>query len=160
MKTCTVMRSFHVLAASIVVALAVRPASAAEIFKSVDAQGRAIYSDRPPPGTSERIYIPGASRSSDESRERAAAELAELKRRETEREEERSLQKQKKTQNEEALRAQEQRCEQARNRFLTFSEANRLYRRDARGERVYYTGPEIDVEREKARQEMQVNCTQ
>lgn len=60
-------------------------ASAAEIFKSFDSQGRPVYSDRPPPGPAERIYLPATSRRDEEMR-RTAAELAELKRREGERE--------------------------------------------------------------------------
>lgn len=158
MKTRKVLRRVHVGLAAMAAAFVVCTVSAAEIFKSVDSQGRPIYSDRPPAGGSERIYIPTPSKSSEDNRERATAELVELRRRAAERQTERELRAQEKAQKEKSLQAQLQRCEQARNRFLTFSEANRLYRRDAQGDRVYFTGPEIDAEREKARREIQANC--
>lgn len=158
-QSVSCMRSV-VVACSSLIALQTGAASTVEIFKSVDSQGRPLYSDRPPPGPAERIYLPSTPQRDEEVRERTAAELAELKRREAEREAAQTLQAEEKAVSEVALRAQQQRCERVRNRYLMFSEANRLYRRDAQGNRVYYTGAEIDAEREKAKAEMQASCIQ
>lgn len=50
------------------------------------------------------------------------------------------------------------RCDSARNRFYALKDANLLYKRDAQGNRQYYSDTEAEARREQARQAMVAAC--
>lgn len=132
------------------------PTSADEIYKSTDAEGHTVYSDRPLSPSAERVVIRPSSNPA--AAQTSAAQLqATIERLEQQRKQEQAKQAEKRAKQD----AQEKRaesCRRARDRYLMFTEANRLYRRDAQGNRVYYTGAEIDAERSAAEQAMKELC--
>lgn len=132
--------------------------AAEDIYKSTDAQGRPVYSDRPLSSTAERVTIQSRPRDAAAAEERARQELAELVRRQEERDRQTAASRAAKQEKETAEKAQAERCIAARNRYFTFAEGNRLYRRDEAGNRVYYTGAEIDAERVAAKNKMDQEC--
>lgn len=145
-----------VLAFVFLCAAAMVPAVADEIYKSTDAQGRPVYSDRPLSPSAERVVIQ-SSPSPRAAQDGAAQVQATIERLEEQRKQEQAKQTEKRA----AQEAQERRaenCRRARDRYLMFAEANRLYRRDEQGNRVYYTGAEIDAERAAAEKAMKGFC--
>lgn len=145
-----------VLAIIVLSAAIAASASADEIYKSTDAQGRPVYSDRPLSPSAERVVIrpssnPAAAQTS------AAQVQATNQRLEEQRKQEQARQAEKRAA-QEAKDQRAERCRRARDRYLMFAEANRLYRRDAQGNRVYYTGAEIDAERSAAEEAMKELC--
>ena len=139
--------------------LAMTMVAAEDIYKSIDAQGRPVYSDRPLSSTAERVTIQSRPRDAAAAEERARQELAELARRQEERDRQATVSRAAEQEKETAEKAQAERCIAARNRYFMFAEANRLYRRDEAGNRVYYTGAEIDAERDAAKRKMDQQCT-
>lgn len=137
------------------------PAVAGEdIYKSIDAQGRPVYSDRPLSSNAERVRVETGSRNAAAAQAQAAQEMADLARREEERDRQLAADKAAKQTKAAAEKEQAARCVAARNRYLMFAEGNRLYRRDEAGNRVYYTGAEIDTQRESSKQQMDQLCGQ
>lgn len=127
-----------------------------DIYKSTDAQGRPIYSDRPLSPSAERVVIPrsgnAAAGQARTDEVQAINERLEALRQQTEAGEAR-----KRAALQDEQRAKE-RCRQARDRYLMFAEGRRIYRRDEQGARVYYTGSEIDAERKAAEKTMNELC--
>ena len=138
--------------------LAITVAAAEDIYQSTDAQGRPVYSDRPLSSTAERVTIQSRPRDAAAAEERARQELVELARRQEERDRQAAVSRAAEQEKETAEKAQAERCIAARNRCFTFAEADRLYRRDEAGNRVYPTGTEIDAERDAAKQKMEQEC--
>lgn len=151
----------HCTLAFVVVGLGLllRPGYAEDIYKSTDAQGNPVYSDRPLSSTAERLTIRSKPRDETAAQARAAQEVAELARRDEERNRETASAKAEKEASEQAQRAQQERCLAARNRYLMFEEGNRLYRRDDAGNRIYYTAAEIDAQRKASKQQMDAACS-
>jgi hypothetical protein len=52
----------------------------------------------------------------------------------------------------------QQACDKARNEYYRVRETGRLYKRDADGNRVYYTDDDADALREQARRTMLAAC--
>ena len=130
-----------------------------DIYKSTDAQGRPVYSDRPMSSAAERVTIESKPRDEAEAQARVARELAELARREEERNREMAAAQAQKQAREQSEQAQHERCLAARKRYLTFADSYRLYRLDDVGNRVYYTAAEIDAEREASKEQMDAACS-
>lgn len=130
--------------------------AADEIYKSTDAQGHPVYSDRPLSPSAERVVIQSSPKS-PAAQASAAQVQATVERLEQQRRQDEAAQAQKRA-TQEAQQKRAESCRRARDRYLTFAEANRLYRRDEQGERVYYTGEEIDAERTAAEKAMKELC--
>lgn len=131
---------------------------AADIYQSTDAQGHAVYSDRPRSDSDKRITITSSRATAADVQSRTARELAELARTDQLRRENDEAKRAKAVDGERRLAEQAERCQRARNRLLSAQEAHRLYRRDDKGERVYLTAAEIDAERAAAQAQMQEAC--
>lgn len=127
-----------------------------DIYKSTDAEGRPIYSDRPLSPLAERVVIP---RSGNPAAGQARADEVQAinQRLEVLRQQAEADEARKRAAQEDERRAKE-RCRQARDRYLMFAEGRRIYRRDEQGARVYYTGSEIDAERTAAEKTMNELC--
>jgi hypothetical protein len=131
-------------------------ALAAEIYRSVDANGRVVYSDLPD-GTAERVTInvpepsaPGeraaASRADDSESAPAASAAppgAEIPRPSTP---------------EEIAADRTRNCDYARQMQTTYSSSHRLYRNGADGERVYLSDAELSEARAKAESDVATWC--
>ncbi len=128
-----------------------------EIYKSVDAKGRVTYSDRPTP-SAQRIYVQSDPKISEADRARMASERETRVRADQDRARQIEAEQRERAALEKADQTIAQRCRQARDRYLMFSEANRLYRRDEAGNRVYYSSAEIDAERAAAEKMMKELC--
>lgn len=129
-----------------------------EIYRSTDAEGRVVYSDRPQAGKAEVVSIESAPRNEAATRARAARELQNLAALDERRKREASAKAAKKEAAENAAKQKAQRCTEARNRYLGLMEHSRIYRRNEAGERVYYSAAEIDAERITSKQRMDEEC--
>jgi len=138
--------------------LAAGQGMADEIYKSTDAEGRVVYSDRPPAGNAEVIRIESAPRNEAAARVRTQRELENLAALEQRRKREALAEAAEKKAAETAAKKKDQRCTVARNLYLGFMEHSRIYRRNEAGERVYYSAAEIDAERITAKQRMDEEC--
>jgi hypothetical protein len=128
--------------------------TAQEVYKSVDAQGHVVYSDR---GGSKSA--PKTALHVDEPDPTEAARLA----REQELLNADDVARSRQQALEDKTRATQQHkkqvvCENARNQYYHMREAARLYKRDDSGNRVYYSDDEADAMREHARQSMVAAC--
>ena len=126
---------------------------AAEVYKSVDANGHVVYSDHPDPAAQKldvRVDEPQAAEVA-----RIAKEQKILTVEDAERKRLAAIENGKKAQQE---HDQQLRCEKARSRYYTLKDARRVYGRDNEGNRVYYSDKEADAQRASAQQTMQTEC--
>jgi Domain of unknown function (DUF4124) len=130
-------------------------AMAAEIYRSVDANGRVVYSDLPD-GSAEQVTVsvqtpaaareqPASAARSDaaESSSAAAPPGAQIPRPSTP---------------EEIAADRAQNCEYARQMQSTYSTAHRLFRNGPDGERVYLSDAELAAARTKAESDVATWC--
>jgi hypothetical protein len=143
-----------ILTASLLSVLAVYPAWAAEVYKSVDVQGHVTYSDRPNTTGAQKTAVTVQAPDPTEAA-RLAKEQAILRAEDDQRKKEQLIASQAKDQEDHAKKA---RCENARNRYNVLKDSGRLFRLDANGNRAYYTDAEADAKREEARQAVSVAC--
>jgi Domain of unknown function (DUF4124) len=127
---------------------------AADIYKSVDAEGHVIYSDRADGKAAEKAAVRVDSVDPAEVA-RLAREQQLLQAEESQRQRQQFADDKKKALQD---RDQQLRCEAARNQFYAMKEARRIYDRDADGNRVYYSDAEANAKREEARQAMTAAC--
>jgi hypothetical protein len=129
------------------------PLASADLFKYIDKDGKTVYSDQPPAGIdSQRISAPGAS---------AAAAPKSFLERDKEQDRLRNKAKEdakKAEQKDEDAKVAVARCEQATQRHRTYVDGGRLFKYDAKGERVMLDDDEIAAERDKTRREMEEAC--
>lgn len=129
-----------------------------EIYKSTDAEGRVVYSDRPPAGKAEVVRIESTPRNEAEAMARAERELETAAALDQRRKREALAKAAEKKAAEDATKRKDQRCMVARNLYLGFTENSRIYRRNEAGERVYYSAAEIDAGRIRSKQRMDEEC--
>lgn len=129
-------------------------ARADEVYRSVDADGHVVYSDRAASAnahkTDIRVIRPDPAEVAKFAREREIQKADENQRRARQADE---------AQNDAlADHAGDARCENARNRFYDLRDARRLYEHDAEGNRVYMSDADAQAKREQARQAMTDAC--
>ena len=130
------------------------PLRANEVYKSVDAQGHVVYSDRADTSTAQKSTVLVDQPNPTEAA-RIAKEQEILKAEEIQRNRKKAVDDAKKAQQEHVTQVQ---CDNARNHYYTLKDARRVYQRDADGNRVFYTDQEADAKREEARQAMTAAC--
>ncbi|HYX75475.1 MAG TPA: DUF4124 domain-containing protein [Steroidobacteraceae bacterium] len=127
---------------------------AQEVYRSVDAAGHVVYSDRgtnkSAPKTSLHVNEPDPTEVA-----RLAHEQALLTADETARERQQALADKNRANQQ---HKQQQVCDKARTEYYHMKESARLYKRDAEGNRVYYTDDDADALREQARRAMLAAC--
>jgi hypothetical protein len=131
-----------------------RPLPAQEVYKSVDAQGHVVYSDRGSTKTAPKIAV-----HVDEPDPAEVARLA--KEQELLTAEEKKRQKEQATTDKDKAAAEHKKqvaCQNARNNYYRISDARHVYRRDVDGSRVYYSDEEADAMRDQARRAMIAAC--
>ena len=126
---------------------------AAEVYKSVDANGHVVYSDHPDPAAQKLEVRVDEPQAADVAR--IAKEQKILKVEDGERKRLTAIEDKKKAQQE---HDQQLRCEKARSRYYSLKDARRVYGRDGEGNRVYYSDQEADAQRAAAQQSMQTEC--
>jgi Domain of unknown function (DUF4124) len=128
-------------------------ACATEVYRTVDAQGRVTYSDRPSPAaqkldvhTDPRDLANAARLAHDQKIEQA--QQADRSR------EKSALDKQKADEE----KQRETRCQRARQHYYSIRDVHRLYHLDDSGNRSYYSDAEADAQRAEAQKSMQAEC--
>jgi hypothetical protein len=129
------------------------PLFAAEVYKSVDANGHVVYSDHPDPVAQKLDISVDEPQAADVAR--IAKEQKLLKVEDNERKRLAALEDKKKAQLE---HDQQLRCEKARTGYYSLKDARRIYGRDGDGNRVYYSDKDADAQRQAAQQSMQTEC--
>lgn len=150
----TALEDFLRGATLVALALAAAPLSAQEVYKSVDAQGNVVYSDRGStknaPATTLHVTEPDP------------AEVARLaKQQQLLGAEERQRQKQDAIDSHNKAVGDHNKqvaCENARNKYYRYKDAGRIYQRDADGNRIYYSDEQSDQLREQSRRAMLAAC--
>ena len=130
------------------------PAPAQEVYRSVDADGHVVYSDR------------GASKSAPKStvhvNEGDPAEAARIaKEQQLLQAEDAQRAKQQATDEKNKASADQKKqaaCQNARNYYYRLRDSGRIYQRDSDGNRVYYSDSEADTLREQAKRAMSSAC--
>ena len=141
-------------AALLVLACATAPLAAQEVYKSVDAQGHVVYSDR---GVSKGA--PKTAVHVDEPNPVEAARLAHEQQLLEADDAARARQQAVADKNKATLEHKKQQaCDKARNQYFQMKDAARLYGRDAAGNRQYLSDDEADAQREAARRTMVSAC--
>jgi Domain of unknown function (DUF4124) len=130
------------------------PLHAQEIYRSVDADGHVVYSDRGStknaPSTELHVQEGNPSEAARIAREQAA-----LKADDQQRDKQAAASAKDKAA---ADHRKEVACNNARNNYNHLRDANRLYHLDADGNRVYDSDTEADALRETARKSMAEAC--
>lgn len=140
--------------ALLALACAATPLAAQEVYKSVDAQGHVVYSDR---GTAK-----GAPKTTLHVAEPDPAEAARLAHEQDLLRADDQARSHQEAIDDKTRAAQQKKnqaaCDSARTRYYQMKDSARLYKRDADGNRVYYSDDDADALREKARQTMLAAC--
>ncbi len=139
---------------SCVALLACAAVPAQQVYKSVDAQGNVVYSDRAPtknaPTTALHVTEPDPAEVARLAKQQQLLNVSDR---------EREKQAAAEAKNHAALeRKQQANCENARNKYYHYKDSGRIYQRDADGNRVYYSDSEADAMREQARRAMLAAC--
>jgi hypothetical protein len=129
-------------------------ARADEVYKSVDAQGHVVYSDRATTPAAQKSIVHVVPGDPAEAA-RAARETSLLKAEDTQRKREQDFDSRNKAQQDHEKQVA---CTNARNRYNSLKDANVLYRLDAQGNRSFYTDAEADARKEQAHQAMIAVC--
>jgi hypothetical protein len=142
-----------VLVALLLLVCAAHPLRAGEVYKSTDANGHVVYSDRA--DTSAQKSVVHIDRPDPTEVARIAQEQEIQKAEEIQRNRQKLIDDTKKAQADHAKQVQ---CDNARSHYYTLKDARRIFERDADGNRIYYSDVDADSKREEARQTMTAAC--
>jgi Domain of unknown function (DUF4124) len=126
---------------------------AGEVYKSVDAEGHVVYSDRA--DTSVQKSVVKVDRPNPQDIARNAKELEIQKAEENQRKKRQAVEDAKKAQQDHLRQAQ---CDSAREHYYALKDARLIYNRDAEGNRVYYNDADAGAKREEAKAAMAAAC--
>ncbi len=140
--------------AGLLVASAVFRAQAEDIYKSVDAQGHVVYSDRPSTSAAQKTEV-AVQQPDPKEAERLAKERMLLKAEDDQRKKQELADSKTKAQQENNKKAQ---CQNARNHYSVLKDSRRIFAPGADGSREYYTDAQADAMREEARRAMNAAC--
>jgi Skp family chaperone for outer membrane proteins len=143
-----------VLAAGLLTLSVNGPAQADQVYKSVDAQGHVTYSDRPNASGAQKTDVTVQQADPAEAT-RLAKERQLLNAEDDQRKKQQAAADKSKAQQDHDKQA---RCQAARDHYNALKDVGRLYKRDADGNRVYFSDAEADAQREAARQVMTTAC--
>jgi hypothetical protein len=129
----------------------------ADIYKSVDAQGHVVYSDRATTPAAQKANVVVQEGDPKEAA-RLGKEQQLLKAVESQRKQQELTDLRKQAQQQREKQQKQVLCTNARDRYRTLSNANHIYDLDAQGNRVYLGDAQIDAAREDARKAMSAAC--
>ncbi len=152
--TFTIFRHGALLGALAALVCPTGPLPAQQVYKSVDAEGHVVYSDR---GSTK-----GAPKTPVHVDQPDPAEVARLAK-EQEMLKAEDLERAKQQASDEKNKATQEHnkqvgCQNARNSYFRIKDSGRIFRRDADGNRVFYSDEEADAMREQARRAMTAAC--
>lgn len=133
------------------------PLPAQEVYKSVDAQGHVVYSDRgttkTAPKTDLKVDEPDPTEVARLAKQQQLLDAADLQRKKEQdtQDHDRALEQRAKQQKQKA-------CENSRSNYFRLNDTDRIFKRDADGNRVYFSDAEVAAAREQARQAMTAAC--
>jgi hypothetical protein len=125
-----------------------------EVYKTFDASGNVVYSDRPSSPKSEKMTVPVQQADPSEAARLAKqhalqdADYAQRNRQEADEQGRQDAQS----------RQDAARCSSARTRYFALKDVGRIFRLDADGNRVFYSDAEADSMRAAAKQAMEQAC--
>jgi Domain of unknown function (DUF4124) len=129
-----------------------------QVYKTVDAQGNVVYSDRASSMNTSRtavaVHEPSAEDLKALEKSRKASEAAEVQRLQDALSSHATQ-----TQAAEQQKNKQAACEHARTYFYSLRDATRLYQRDAQGNPVYLPDEAADAKRAEAHKAMDAACT-
>jgi hypothetical protein len=140
--------------AGVALLLGVFTSRADEIYKSVDAQGHVVYSDRPNVAGAQKAQITVQEADPNEAT-RLAKQRMLLKAEDDQRKKQELADSHAKEQQQAKKNAQ---CKSARDNYNFLKEAHRLFKPGSDGDREYYTDAQLDAMREAARRTMDAAC--
>jgi Domain of unknown function (DUF4124) len=127
---------------------------AEEVYKTTDANGHVVYSDRPSSPQSQKVTVPVTPADAGEAARLAKqhaledAEFAQRSRQEADAQTRQAAQ----------ARQDADRCSAARNHYAVLRDVRRLFQVDADGNRVFYSDEQADAMRAAAKQAMEQAC--
>ena len=156
LRDCTVRFAGRVAiaVAGTLSACVIYPASADQVYKSVDAQGHVVYSDRPTAAGAQKTQV-AVQQADPKEAERLAREHVLLKADDDQRTRKENAASQAKAQQD---AEKKQRCEAARSRYNFLISARRIYKPTNDGNREYYTDAQADAMRVAAKRTMDDAC--
>jgi hypothetical protein len=140
--------------------LAAAGAQASEVYKTIDAQGRPVYTDKPVSLPAEKLNVKTATTDMVEAQQRYEEQMKGYSEADKARAE--AASKAAETQKAGAMTAEDRarRCEDARQRYESYMNARRLFEPGAsEGERRYLSAAEIDAARADAKKVMDEFCS-
>ena len=135
-------------------ALAAFPARADQVYKSVDAQGHVVYSDRPNATGAQKTEVTFQQADPKEAA-RLAKERVILNAEDDQRKKQDAAASKAKAQQDADKKAQ---CDRARQNYNTLKDVRRLSKVDADGNRQYYTDDQTEAMKAAALQTMNTTC--
>jgi uncharacterized protein DUF4124 len=133
------------------------PLLAQEVYKSVDVQGHVVYSDRGISKTAPKSQVhvdePDPAEVARLAKEQQLLDAADL-----ERKKEQAAADHDKAVEDRNRQQKQKACDNARNNYFRLNDTNRIFKRDADGNRVYYSDTEADALREQAKRAMTAAC--
>lgn len=151
------MKAFVTLATLL---LAMAGAHAGEVYKTTDAQGRPIYTDKPPSLPAEKLNVQTKTTDVVEAQKRYDAQMQQYK--DADKASAEAAQKAADASKAKEITAQDRakRCIEARQRYESYMNARRLYEPGtSEGDRRYLDNAEIDATRANAKQTMDELCS-
>jgi hypothetical protein len=134
--------------------VAVVPTLADQVYRSVDADGHVVYSDRASSPKAQKTTV-NVIQADPAEAARAQKQTGLLNAQDAQRKQDREIDERNKAKQENEKQV---RCQNARNRYNSIKDANILYKLDAQGNRQFYSDAEADARREQARQAMIAAC--
>ncbi len=142
-----------VIAALILLACLPSAPRAGEVYKSVDAEGHVVYSDRADTSVQKSVVKVDQPDPRDVARNAKDQEI--YKAEENQRKKQQADADARKAQQEHLRQVQ---CDSAREHYYALKDARRIYNRDDAGNRVYYNDAEADAKRDEAKAAMDAAC--
>ena len=140
--------------------LAAAGAQASEVYKTTDAQGRPVYTDKPVSLPAEKLNVKSATTDTVQLQQRYDEQMKGYSEADKARAE--AASKAAEAQKASAMTAEDRarRCEESRQRYESYMNARRLYEPgESEGERRYLSDAEIDAARADAKKLMDEFCS-
>src|SRR5277367_2124022 len=126
---------------------------AGEVYKSIDADGHVVYSDRADTSVQKSVVRTDQPNPQDVARNAKEQEI--LKAEDNQRKRQQAVDDAKKAQQDHLRQVQ---CDSAREHYYALKDARLIYNRDADGNRVYYNDVDANAKREEASAAMAAAC--
>lgn len=154
----TILRLFGpIILASVAIGASAASWGDTQVYKTIDAQGNVVYTDKAPTGKAQKTNVQ-VHQPSTADLERVEQQKKAIQAADDQRVAEAVADKAGQAQKQKQLIDRQARCQQARNNFYNLKDAARLYQRDAQGNRVFLPDDQADAKRSEARKAMDAAC--